>query len=142
MIPTIISICLSFIFITLGAIHFYWLLGGTWGISKVIPTKREGAEVVAIPRLATLIVAAILITFGLFYLHSTGIILLPLPSFMVQFSLWIIPVLFIVRAIGDFKYVGFFKKINDTNFAKADTKLFSPLCLGIGILGIILKLIY
>jgi hypothetical protein len=46
-----------------------------------------------------------------------------------------------LRAIGDFNYVGFFKKIKHTKFGKNDTKYFSPLCLTIGVLTIILELI-
>lgn len=40
---------------------------------------------------------------------------------------------FIVRAIGDFKYVGFFKKIYNSSFASLDTRYFSPLILVLGI---------
>jgi len=39
-----------------------------------------------------------------------------------------------LRAIGEFKYLGFFKKIKNTEFAIADSKLFSPLSLAIGFL--------
>ncbi|WP_281635816.1 DUF3995 domain-containing protein [Flavobacterium marginilacus] len=46
-----------------------------------------------------------------------------------------------MRAIGDFNYVGFFKKIKLAKFGKNDTKYFSPLCLIIGILTLILELI-
>ncbi|MFT6442917.1 MAG: hypothetical protein ACJASM_002470, partial [Salibacteraceae bacterium] len=35
---------------------------------------------------------------------------------------------------------GLFKKIKHTDFAKADTKLFVPLCLSIGIIGIVIQL--
>lgn len=36
---------------------------------------------------------------------------------------------FFLRAIGEFRFVGFFKRIRDTRFAYWDTRLFSPLCL-------------
>ncbi len=36
--------------------------------------------------------------------------------------------LFLMRAVGDFNAVGFFKKIRSTAFAAYDTKYFSPLC--------------
>ncbi len=47
----------------------------------------------------------------------------------------IIPIVFIIRAIGEFHYVGFFKQIKDTDFGQMDTLLFSPLCLVIGLMG-------
>jgi hypothetical protein len=33
------------------------------------------------------------------------------------------------RAIGEFKYVGFFKRVRGSRFARRDTLLYSPLCL-------------
>ena len=35
---------------------------------------------------------------------------------------------FAARAIGDFNYVGFFKRVKGSRFAKRDTYLYSPLC--------------
>ena len=48
--------------------------------------------------------------------------------------------IFILRAIGDFKYVGFFKKVKNTPFAKLDSKFYSPLCLLIGLAFIWIEL--
>jgi len=36
-------------------------------------------------------------------------------------------VVFAARAVGDFKYVGFFKSIKGTTFALWDTRVYSPL---------------
>ena len=33
------------------------------------------------------------------------------------------------RAVGDFRLVGFFKRVRGTRFARLDTMLFTPLCL-------------
>ena len=57
-----------------------------------------------------------------------------------DYGLWIIASVFILRAIGEFNYVGFLKKIKHTKFGQNDTKLYSPLCLTIGILIIIIAL--
>ena len=46
--------------------------------------------------------------------------------------------IFILRAIGEFNAVGFFKKIKDTEFAIYGTKYFSPLCLILGVIFAIL----
>jgi hypothetical protein len=58
-----------------------------------------------------------------------------------KYGIWAIIVIFLVRAIGDFRYVGFFKKYRNTKFGKNDTKYYSPLCLLIGILGIMIIVI-
>ncbi len=71
---------------------------------------------------------------------KSGLINLQIPNLVTNYGYWIIPAIFILRAIGDFKYVGVFKKIKDTEFAKADSKWFVPLCLTIGIFGILIQL--
>ena len=38
-----------------------------------------------------------------------------------------------VRAVGDRKYVGFFKRVRDTEFARRDSRIYSPLCLLLGL---------
>jgi hypothetical protein len=47
---------------------------------------------------------------------------------------------FLVRAVGEFKLVGFFKRVRGTSFARWDTWLFSPLCLGISFAALWLAL--
>jgi hypothetical protein len=40
----------------------------------------------------------------------------------------VLAVLFGGRAIGERRYVGFFKRVRGTTFAWWDTRVFSPLC--------------
>jgi hypothetical protein len=129
---------LAFTFIILGGFHFYWLFGGVWGIKYVIPTKNKEANSLAIPPFATLIVALALVSMGLLYLIKAELITLPIPNWIITFSYWFVPSIFTLRAIGEFNYVGFFKKIKQTEFGKMDTKFFSPLCLAIGSIGFLL----
>jgi len=123
----------------LSGFHFYWLFGGKWGTDKVFPTKTNQSSKPPIPKFAILIVALGLAFFGLLYLIKSGLITAQLPHW-VTYAYWIIPAIFILRSIGEFNYVGFFKKVKDTPFAKADTKIFAPLCLTIGVLGILIQL--
>ena len=140
MIITILSLILFLIFIVLGGFHFYWLFGGVWGLEQVIPTRVEKASSLSIPKLATLLVGLILMLFGLMYLIKSGLINVQVQNWITNYGFWVIPSIFILRAIGDFNYVGFFKKITNTEFAKADSKIFAPLCLIIGIIGILIQL--
>ncbi|PCJ64894.1 MAG: hypothetical protein COA58_11515 [Bacteroidetes bacterium] len=141
MIITILSLVLFVTFTILGGFHFYWLSGNTWGLKKVIPTKTNELNTLEIPKFATLLVALALTTFGLLYLLKSGLIHIQIPNWVTDYAYWIIPSIFILRAIGDFKYLGFFKKIKNTEFGKTDSKLFSPLCLGIGVIGILIQLL-
>lgn len=141
MITIILSIILFVIFTVLGGIHFYWLFGGVWALDKVIPSKDNTTSPLAIPKLGTLIVGLVLVLFGLIYLVKAGFLMVQFPNWVSDYGYWIIPSLFILRAIGEFNYVGFFKKIKNTEFAKADSKIFSPLCLGIAIVGVLIQLL-
>ena len=140
MITIILSITLTLVFAVLGGFHFYWFLGGTWGLESVIPTKNNEASAPRIPKFATLLVGLVLVSFGLLYFVRTGLTNVQLPSWII-YAYWIIPSIFILRAIGEFNYVGFFKKVKDTAFAKADSKIFAPLCLFIGIVGFLIQLL-
>lgn len=138
---TIISIILFLIFLFLGSIHFYWAFGGRWGITAVIPTKNDGAESMTPPIIATIIVGLGLLLFGVFYLNQSRFSFIELPLYLENICKWSIPILFILRAIGEFNYVGIFKKIKHTNFAKMDRLIFTPLCLAIGTLGLVVILL-
>lgn len=136
----ILSILLSVILIGLGLIHFNWVIGGKFGFSESLPTEENGDRVLNPKKIDSAIVGIGLSTFGIFYLLKAGIIgFNNLPEWIMKYGNWIIPILFLLRAIGEFKYVGFFKRVKKTEFGKWDSRLFSPLCLIIAILGMILN---
>jgi len=137
----ILSIILFFVFIFLGLIHFSWALGGKWAIEKALPTKENGERVLNPKKIESGIVGFGLTIFGLFYLFSSKLIDIQLPNWIVDYGSWIIPTIFILRAVGDFKYIGFFKKVKQTKFGKLDTKFFSPMCLVVGLIGILIHVV-
>lgn len=136
----ILSVILSAIFIVLGMIHVYWVIGGTLGLEKSLPTKENGERVLNPKKLDTALVGIGLIIFGVFYMVKSGLISYNPPAWIMDYGSWIIPSIFILRAVGEFKYVGFFKSVKNTGFGKLDTRFFSPLCLTIGVFGIIANL--
>ncbi|WP_205190355.1 DUF3995 domain-containing protein, partial [Burkholderia sp. LMG 13014] len=46
----------------------------------------------------------------------------------ITFAVVALALIFAVRAVGDFRYVGFFKRIRGSRFARMDTLYYSPLC--------------
>ena len=136
-----LPIILSVIFFILGIIHLNWVFGGKFGFDKTLPTKESGERILNPKKYHSAIVGFGLIAFGLFYLIGSGLGDYNLPYWILKSGRWIIPIIFISRATGEFNYVGFFKKIKKTEFADWDTKLFSPLCLTIGLLGLIIALV-
>jgi hypothetical protein len=131
----ILAILESLIFFLLSAIHFLWAFGGSLGFGSAIPTKENGERVMNPKKTDSAIVGIGLSLFGAFYLVQLGVFYIPLPSIVYNVVPWVIPTIFFLRAMGDFKYIGFFKKITSTEFAKLDSKYYSPLCILIGIIG-------
>ena len=140
----LLSSVLILIFLLLSAIHVYWAFGGKWGVDVAIPSI-EGDKKVFTPGLsATLFVATALFCFAAITYYSvfhTDINVSNALKWAIDKGLWFIAGIFLLRVIGEFKYVGLFKQIKNTQFAKADTKIFIPLCLTISFLALIIKLI-
>lgn len=128
----IIPAYINFVLLLLiSAIHIYWGLGGTWGLRNSVP-ERNGTQAFRPGRVATLVVAVIFGGMAFFFLHKIG--QLPsagpfVPNWLSHYGLWLLGSIFLLRAIGDFHYVGFTKKVHGTRFAELDTRFYSPLCL-------------
>ena len=108
----------------MGLFHFYWAFGGEAGLHKALPTK-DGRRLINPGRFLTLFVGIALLgsSFVAYALHFNA-----LHSDYLLYAGWFLSLLFLMRAVGDFHAVGFFKKIRSTAFAAYDTKYFSPLC--------------
>ncbi len=117
----------------LSGIHLYWVGGGRRGVLAELPS--DISEVKIRPsKIATGFVAGALALAGLFVLELGEVMeRLIFPDWLFLYGGWILSVVFILRSVGDFRWVGFFKKQKGTLFAKWDTVLYSPLCLFIGI---------
>lgn len=138
----VFSLLLSFIFFLLSGIHFYWTLGGQFGFTASLPTNEKGESVLHPKKADCIVVGLGLFAFGFFYVLKLALLPIHLPTWVFQYGGWIIPSIFTLRAIGDFKYLGFFKQIRTTQFGKLDTYFFAPLCLIIGVFGFIIQLLY
>lgn len=119
----------TLILLAISGIHFFWAFGGRWWADAAIPTSQDGKKTLSPDIFATLVVAFGILAMALLHLEKVQTLGLPIPVWINAYGLKIIAIIFLVRAIGEFKYVGFFKKVKATNFADLDTKYYSPLCL-------------
>ena len=118
--------CVLLIFIALA--HFYWSLGGKYGLDKAMPTNVNKEKLLEPPKLLTALVGFILLWFSyIAYMLWVGE-----QTKTIVYIGWIIGTIFLLRAIGEFRIVGIFKKVKGTTFAKYDTFVYIPLCLFIG----------
>ncbi len=122
------------IFLLLGVLHFYWAFGGKWALEKSLPTNSEGRRVLNPGPVACSIVGIGLLFFASVYAVKIGWLGV-YPEWLMAYSGWFIPTIFLLRTIGDFKYVGIFKKVKTTLFAKTDSELIIPLCIVLVVVG-------
>jgi hypothetical protein len=114
----------------LGLLHLYWAVGGTSGGVVVIPEVGGRPAFTPTP-LATLAVAALLFIAALLAIGRLARWGEPHYGWLFAWGTWGVATAFLLRAIGNFGTVGFFKRVRGTTFARWDTRLFSPLCLGL-----------
>jgi len=120
---------LAVTFSGLAILHLYWAAGGTFGVEAALPAV-DGSPVFTPGRTATVGVAGILGSFAVIALilgvetDSTAI-LMP----YAVFSGFAIGTVLVLRAVGEFRYVGFFKRVKNSRFAVYDSWLFSPFCI-------------
>ena len=138
---TIIGILLLLLFTTLSALHFYWGFGGKWGIAPTLPQKEDGKLLLNPTSFHCFVVAVGLMAFGLLAGIQGGIIQFELPQLLSSYGLWTVALIFLARAVGDFRYIGFFKSVRSSTFGRMDTVLYSPLSFMLGLLSGLLQLI-
>jgi hypothetical protein len=115
----------------LGLMHVYWPLGGRVGKSATIPEiNGQRAFVPATP--GTLAVAAALFFAAAVVAIAGGLIGVGGFRGVFRILAYGLSATFFARAIGDFRLVGFFKRVRHTQFARRDTTVFAPVCLALG----------
>jgi hypothetical protein len=128
-----IAIILAVSFTVLAALHLYWALGGKFGMMAALP-EVNGAPVFTPGSVGTAAVAVMLAGIAL-----VALLLGPGRDFAAPLTPYgVVPGfaiagLLILRAVGEFRYVGFFKRVKGSKFAAYDSWLFSPFCLLAGV---------
>jgi len=132
--PLVIAGTLAFaILIAIGVVHIYWAGGGRLGRDAAIPTL-DGQPVLHPSPPGTVLVAVGLFLMAALVAVRVGWIIVPGVTGMSRVGAWLLVGVFSARAIGDFRYVGFFKRVRDSRFARLDTRVYSPLCVLLALL--------
>lgn len=118
--------------------HAHWALGGQIGLSVSLPQQPDGRPVMA-HRLSWWRPSAGAVALGLvglaaLLLGRARVLVLPLPDPLQRAALLFVGIAFVARSLVPNRYVGFFKSLTTTRWAKYDTRLYSPLFLLLGLL--------
>jgi hypothetical protein len=128
----------SVAFFLLGALHFYWAVGGKWATDVVVPVNSTGEKLFNTSALSCVIVGSGLWLFAFVNVVNARLIFVNTTLPLIHYATLAMGIVFLVRFVGDFKWVGIFKKVKDTSFAKNDRLYYSPLCLFLSISSFVL----
>lgn len=116
------------VFVILAAWHFKMAFFGMSGERNAVPSV-DGKPLFEPSKGATVAVGVVLLLFAALVAATAGFFATGLPQFLLAWACYALALGLLARAIGEFKYVGFFKKVRGSKFAKMDTLVYSPLCL-------------
>ncbi len=139
---TIVTCLLSGIFFVLSVLHWYWVFGGEKGFNAAVPEQWQSTAI-KIQNQTTFKLGTVIVAILLLLLSLSIISMVPqfgnfLPAWILQAILYGIMILFMLRAVGDFRTVGFFQKRTNHIFSVNDRRYYSPLCICISIMAGIL----
>ena len=126
-----LAISLCAVFALLSAFHIVGAFG-TWGHLPVTPVVPD-TPTPQPSSFAWLAVAVALALAALVVLARADLLLTSVPPKLSTLACSILGVIFVLRAIGEFQLLGFFKSIKGTDFAYWDTWLYTPLSLALGL---------
>lgn len=117
----------------IAAVHLYWGLGGRRGLAIAIPQTEQGRAVFTPSPGSAHAVGLALLTAVAFILAHGGYLVWPLWPAATRAVVGLLALVFLVRALGWFRYAGLFKAVRHTPFGRYDTWVYSPLCLLLGL---------
>jgi uncharacterized membrane protein YciS (DUF1049 family) len=123
---------ISTIFLVLAIVHVYWALGGQSGKLAAVPGV-DGRPSFRPSPLGTLLVAVGLVAATAVIAGTMGWIESPVRVSTLRVLTLALSLMFFLRAVGDFRHVGFFKPAGQSRFGYWDSLVYSPLCLGIAV---------
>lgn len=126
MIPLITS-GTSVAFLVLALWHFYMVVEPPTG-GGAVPSV-EGRPLFVPSARATAAVGLVLMLFAALVAATGGLIRVGVPHRILTWASLLLSLGLLARAVGEFKYVGFFKRVRGSRFAVLDTAVYSPLCL-------------
>lgn len=127
-----IGVVVAGVLVLLSVGHVYWALGGRLGDLAVLP-ERDGQPVFRPSAAATAMIAIALLGAAVVLALRAGVIGYLIGGPVVRWGSWLIAAVFLLRSIGDFRWVGFFRREQRTRFAYWDARLYTPVAFALGL---------
>lgn len=128
-----LDIALGTAYLVIALLHACWAPGGKFGVAAAIPSV-EGRPVFQPRRAAIWSVAALIAGCGALLYAWARVLSLPLPRTPLRVAVGLLGLMMLARAAGDFRYVGLFRAVRDSPFARLDKWVYTPFCIVAGAL--------
>lgn len=129
---SLLAVGLCLVFVAIALWHFYMASTPPTGVSGAVPS-RDGKPLFVPTPPATMAVGVVLLLFAGLVVTTAGLVSVGLSPWVLSWLSYGLAAGLLARAIGEFTYVGFFKRVRDSRFATLDTYVYSPLCLALAI---------
>lgn len=129
------SLTVAIALLLLGVMHLWWALAAPARSDRVIPSRVDGQPLFTPGPAGTLLVAALLFAAAFLLYERSGLGPALLSPALARLGAGTVAVVLLLRGIGDFRYVGLFKRERSTPFARQDTLLYTPLVLTLAALA-------
>jgi hypothetical protein len=130
---TLLAGGLALVFCVLSLLHVAWAIGLRVGHAAAIPGREDGTPAFRPGPASTFAVAGLLFVAALLVTQRVGLGRGWIPTALVVPGCWVLAAALVLRAVGEFRYVGFFKRVRATAFARMDGRYYSPLALLLGV---------
>jgi hypothetical protein len=125
---TILALVVACTLALIAGLHLFWAFGGSWGSRAAIPTKEDGRPIFSPSPFACVVVAGGLLAVAWMCIAHFALSTPIVSVFVASKLFWVLGAVFALRVLGDFRYVGLFRRVRGTDFAMMDAKFYSPLC--------------
>ena len=125
---TVLALIVGLAFVALALWHFGMALSPGGSSSGAVPSE-SGKPLFLPSTKATVAVGFVLLLLGFLVAATAGLIEVGLSPQVLSWLSYALALGLLARAVGEFKYVGFFKRVRGSRFACLDTLVYSPLCL-------------
>ena len=129
---TVLASTVSLVFVALALWHVRMALSPSSGESGAVPSA-SGKPLFVPSTQATLAVAVVLFLFASLVAATAGFVEIGIPVRVLSWLSYALAMGLLARAVGEFKYLGFFKRVRGSRFARLDTLVYSPLCLALAV---------
>ena len=116
------------VFVVLALWHFYMACVGPRGQGAAVPSV-DGRPLFVPSTRSTIAVGIVLVLFATLVAATSGMLSIGLPTRLLVWLSYGLALGLLARAVGEFRYAGFFKSVRGSRFARMDTRVYSPLCL-------------